>query len=354
MKILVFALASLCTTAVCFAQQQTPFDRLPPEKLDVTAPSARVIGMPGKMKPQPAVCRTLPASTVRQRIVDVAVQEWAFFGFTIVDQTVARAPPEQAPQRQSRPRRPWLNPEESARVADSIAGYWTVTPDGGWILSRQNVIWNGPSGVAARWRDPWSAAFISWVMCEAGLGEPALFKRAIAHHVYIDQAISARDEKAASAYTAYDIGDVPIEPGDLICSGRRPEYKSIADRRSDAGAGARTHCDIVVKIDAPNGRILTIGGNVRGSVSMKLMPAVLKQSDGGDVLHESVGRPRQGIFAHLKLNAASVEGDALEKSPTVEALSADGESLRVLNERMRGDDEKAASTKRPTLSLAGL
>ena len=72
-----------------------------------------------------------------------------------------------------------------------------MTPDGSWILDRQNRIWRASSGALQRWRDPWSAAFISWVMCEGGLSESARsFKRAIAHYVYIDQAIEARDENS--------------------------------------------------------------------------------------------------------------------------------------------------------------
>ena len=91
-----------------------------------------------------------------------------------------------------------LPPAEAARVAASIAGYWAVTPEGSWIVARQNDRWNGEDGIAARWNAPWSAAFVSWVMCEAGLGTNARFQRAIAHHAYIDQAIRARDGRAAA------------------------------------------------------------------------------------------------------------------------------------------------------------
>ena len=81
---------------------------------------------------------------------------------------------------------------------------------GDWILRRQNIVWNGPNGIAARWRDPWSAAFVSWVMCEGGFGDLNQFHRAIAHHVYIDQAIEARVTDTNSAYIAHDVGELPI------------------------------------------------------------------------------------------------------------------------------------------------
>ena len=107
-------------------------------------------------------------------------------------------------------------------MADSIAGYWSTTSDGSWIIDRQNAVWSGPRGIGADWRDPWSAAFVSWVMCESGLGDANRFQRAIAHHRYIDQAIEARGDKPSqAAFVAYDVGEFSIEPGDLLCLARR-------------------------------------------------------------------------------------------------------------------------------------
>lgn len=296
------------------AAQQSSFDRLPPDVLDVVPPSERVTGAPGDMTIQPTTCRSVPMAEVRRRIVDVAVQEWAYFGFSVVDQTAIE--PTGPVRRRGRRRRPRRSAEESARVADTIAGYWTVTPEGGWILDAQNEAWAGPSGISARWRYPWSAAFISWVMCEGGLGDSSQFQRAVAHHVYIDQAIRARAADApAAAYEAHDIGQVPMAPGDLLCSARRPAYRSIADRRRQMGDGARTHCDVVVKLDASHSRILAIGGNVRGTVSLKLLPAV---SVPGEHLRPVAGARR--MFAHLKLRADPIAENALDYSPTLKAL----------------------------------
>ena len=306
MVLLAFAFAATA------GAQQAGFDRLPPDVLDAMAPSARVTGEPGAMKVRRTTCGTAPMNEVRRRIVDLAAQEWAFFGFIVVDRTL-----EEPGAGQSRRRR-WRRPgrTESARVAASIAGYWTVTPQGGWIIGAQNERWRGPRGVASRWRYPWSAAFVSWVMCEAGLGEASRFRRAVAHHVYIDQAIRARGaDKPAAAFAAYDVGEAPVAPGDLLCSARRPAYRSIAERRRQMGVGARTHCDIVVKVEPSRRRILAIGGNVRGAVSLKLLPA----ADGPDGnLRPLPGRRR--IFAHLKLRSPWVAADALDHTPTMRAV----------------------------------
>jgi len=295
------------------AGQAQPFERLPPERLDARSPSALVEGQPGRMRVRSTTCRNLPAAQTRRRIVDVAAQEWGFFGFSIVDYTV------DAP-RGARRYRWWrrrVDPREGARTASTIAGYWAATPRGTWMIDRQNGRWNGSDGIAARWRDPWSAAFVSWVMCEGGLGSGDQFQRSIAHHVYVDQAIRARDaDSSPAAFTAYDVGASEVEPGDLLCSSRRRSYTSIAQRRRHLGVGARMHCDIVVKVEPGRDRILAIGGNVRGTVSLKLLPAV---SRGGHLV------PTRSLFAHLKLQADPIEDDALDKSPTLEAVrSTDG------------------------------
>jgi hypothetical protein len=43
--------------------------------------------------------------------------------------------------------------------------------------------------------------------------------------------------------------------------------------RAQMGVGARTHCDVVVKVDEERELFLAIGGNVRGTVGLKMLPA---------------------------------------------------------------------------------
>jgi hypothetical protein len=319
-------IALACGAVSPTAAPQGPIDRLPRDVLDVEPPSARIRGVPGQMTIRPQACRTAPIAEVRRRIVDVAIQEWAFFGFRVLDQTEAvedetsaeDAVREGAGSRELQQRgrrRPRLAPAEAERVAASIAGYWAVTAEGSWIVARQNADWTGPDGIGARWNAPWSAAFVSWVMCEAGLGSVSQFQRAIAHHTYIDQAIRARDGRAPqAAFAAYDIGEIEIVPGDLLCSSRRPAYRSIAERRRQSGVGARSHCDIVVSVDAAREVILAIGGNIRGTVGLKLIRAYA----AGERIRPRGGDERP-MFAHLKLRAAPIESRALDTSATMSA-----------------------------------
>ncbi len=263
----------------------------------------------------------MPRDQVRRRMVNIAVQEWAYFGLSEMDLTTISE--QELTPRDSQGRRRFIRPgfEEASRVADSIAGYWSAAPDSSWILNRQNQNWQR-EGLGARWRDFWSAAFISWVACESGLGDMSEFNRAIAHHTYIDQAIRARDgQEGDAAYKAYNVGENSINPGDMLCRGSRPEYMNLGQRRPHMGQGARTHCDIVVSIDEAAGEIRAIGGNVRGSVRLKVFPAGRGES-GHLAPLPYAGRQ---IFAHLQLQADPIEMDALNNTPTIlnlESLSS--------------------------------
>ncbi len=320
MKTLTIALAVAVSMVGVVVAQAPAFGRLPLDELDIVPPSARVTGALGDLDIRDRSCqnRHLTGESLRRRIVDVAAQEWSFFGFTVLD--YARAETFNWRARGSYRRWSLLKPTDTVRVAATIAGYWSVTPEGAWIIENQNERWNR-SGAETRWRTPWSAAFISWVMCESGLGEPAQFHRAVAHHSYIDQAIRARDgDGPSAAFTAHDVGETSISPGDLLCSGRRPAYRSVAERRRQMGEGARTHCDVVVAVDTARSRILAIGGNVRATVGLKLLPA--SSDEGVGLLPIGGARPP---FAHLRLRAEPIGGDALDTSPTMRALTC-GES----------------------------
>lgn len=329
------ALAAALTAVVATADAQpTALSRLPSEHLDVAPPTDRVRGGPGELTLLTRSCSTAPAADVRRRIVDIVVQEWAFFGFAVQDET--------DPATWVRPRRPAAEPEpfeldpaalrelearaaEAARVAPSIAGYWAATADGAWIVERQNESWQASGGLAARWVQPWSAAFISWVMCEAGYGAAQQFQRAIAHHTYIDQAIRARDGKAPGAvFTAYDIGEQPIVPGDMLCLARRPAYDTVAERRAQMGVGARTHCDVVVRVDEARELVLTIGGNVRGTVGLKVLPAERREGKPLRLIDRSAVAGARSMFVHLKLAADAIATNAFDSSPTMAALACGG------------------------------
>ena len=107
-------LAAALVAAAAVQAQPGPFERLPVEVLDAMAPSERVSGAPGRIAVEDRACRNLPREQVRRRIVDLAIQEWGYFGFTTVDETARRiresaavgVSPENRAGAASRPRNP--------------------------------------------------------------------------------------------------------------------------------------------------------------------------------------------------------------------------------------------------------
>ena len=327
--ILLSALAILLVAGPVAAQS---VERLPRETFDVIPPAERVEGRRGAMRIVQPGCRVGPTEWARRRIVDIAVQEWGVFGFQTIDLRGVRerrlpdgVVPDALNPRLDAPEQDraivavgrW---EHTPGLAATIAGYWSATPDGGDILSRQNRQWRDGEG-EINWVEPWSAAFISWVMCEAGLGEMAQFERDISHRVYIDQAIRARDgERPNAAYVAHDPGEVAVMPGDLLCNSRGGvNYRTLADRRRDLGRYVGSHCDVVVRVGEDT--VAVIGGNVLNGVSLTLLPLVEGQGAYPAVLSGADLDGARTMFAHLSLQADPVEATALDASPTIRALN---------------------------------
>ena len=115
----------------------------------------------------------------------------------------------------------------------------------------------------------WSAAFISWVVKEAGGG--ANFKYSGAHTTYTYNAKQNRIQNNSNPFKAYRITEKKPEPGDIIVQNRRSSKTpncppslplfTYEDFKPDT---ACTHGDIVVNVNATS--IDVIGGNVRDTV----------------------------------------------------------------------------------------
>lgn len=135
--------------------------------------------------------------------------------------------------------------EDERRGAPRIAGYWrSVAED-----------WSGYDC-----NKPWSAAFISWLMLRAGVPEEEFLPSGL-HADYL-RAIADRGGDPASRFALRDAGAFTPRPGDLICATRAGASLADFDRIPD---GTPMHCDLVVFNE--DGRLESIGGNVRNSVS---------------------------------------------------------------------------------------
>lgn len=202
----------------------------PPEKTAPGAWSGRPFGAP------PA-----PNPALKKAIVNRALREWEYFD----RQTVV-----------------FQGNEESI----PHVGAWE--DDGGRYSDRVNAYWRsvGKPGLdGLDCQEPWSAAFMSWVMQAAGVPE-SQFPPAPAHWIYLSALID-QAPYPGRWFVPRRVADYSPNPGDLICasrSGSRPVMVA-GYATADGVNGTKAHCDLVV---AKDGKTLeVIGGNVRNSVS---------------------------------------------------------------------------------------
>lgn len=104
---------------------------------------------------------------------------------------------------------------------------------------------------------PWSAAFISYVVRQAGAG--SAFRYSAGHSYYTVAARNNRLANNSNPFKAYRTSETAPRVGDIVCKNRGAgvTYDSLRE-------GVPTHCDIVVEVQP--GRLITIGGNVSNSV----------------------------------------------------------------------------------------
>ena len=87
---------------------------------------------------------------------------------------------------------------------------------------------------------------------------------------------------------------------------------------------------VVVKVEPEQNRVLGIGGNVRGSVSLKLLPAEFTGDGAVAPLAKQVGQGRGMVFAHLKLRSDPVGDDVFRLSPTLRKVEEQPDTLEKL------------------------
>ena len=106
----------------------------------------------------------------------------------------------------------------------------------------------------------WSAAFISYVIRQAGGGTDFLYFTR--HWEYVVAAKTNRKKlDTSNPFWAYGIKEVLPAPGDIICNVRA---KSKFNYRNIEKAGSKSsHCDIITEVHA--GHMFAIGGNTSDS-----------------------------------------------------------------------------------------
>ena len=186
-------------------------------------------------RPTPSVSQTpslLPmfdSQAFRQRIVRLASQELARWGNGAIKET-------------------------DPRIRRALQDYWKT----GAGVSYSDAQLGDP---AFQEKNPWSAAFISWLMKTAGAGNA--FKYNSYHSTYTRAAIDNRLANNNNPFKAYRITELAPQVGDLVCNSRAGSGATYDNIRS----GMKTHCDLVTEVRP--GSLTVVGGNVNNSVARK-------------------------------------------------------------------------------------
>lgn len=159
-----------------------------------------------------------------------------------------------------------------------VAAYWR---DSGVLARMAGIAGSGDCLYAGgeRWQsascraflvdNPWSAAFVSWLMVKTGV--PG-FRPSGSHVDYVRDAY-----RGTGPYRYADPFTTAAKAGDLLCFVRSPNRVFGPDglRSFFAGDGGalNMHCDVVVGADAAGEGLLTlVGGNVVQGVTLRRLP----------------------------------------------------------------------------------
>lgn len=201
-----------------------------------------------------------PRLATRQAMLSLAEREWASFGRQNVIYT---------------------------KTNESIPHVGLWEDDDSSRSSRVNLYWRavGKPGLTGRHcQEPWSAAFMSWLMQNAAVPE-IQFPSASAHWVYLSKIID-RSDSPGRWFVPRSIATYSPRPGDVICASKEISRASALAGQLQPWSlrNARMHCDLVVKTGG--GQLEAIGGNVRNSVSRSIL-----EVDGNGRVQPTPSRP---------------------------------------------------------------
>ncbi len=230
-KTLLFIL--LLSLAACSTAPQQPVQAKKPEK-----PAKQQKVQSRVIRPAP-----LPLYSRKYLIMKAAMNEWLYFG---QQKVVINGNEESIPH----------------------VGIWE--DDDSSHSSRINQYWRavGKSRVSGTdCSEPWSAAFISWIMQAAGVPD-YVFPPSASHRSYLNHFLANAYDPGATLIP-HTIQRYKPKPGDLICATRGNHTPSSMVYELPDSLNNKMHCDIVVETKGQT--LEAIGGNVRNSVSKTIL-----------------------------------------------------------------------------------
>ena len=196
-----------------------------------------------KVQPRVASSGELPVYSRKYKILEAAKREWVYFGQqkVVIDRGEESIP------------HVGIWEDDDYSHSNRINQYWRAVGK------------NRLSGYDCK--EPWSAAFISWVMQVAGVPEYQ-FPPATTHRSYLNHFL-ANAHNPYAAWIPHTIQKYKPKPGDLICAKRGKGTSTEVIEELPDSLNSKLHCDIVVETKGQT--LQAIGGNVRNSVSKTIL-----------------------------------------------------------------------------------
>ncbi|MDB5369669.1 MAG: hypothetical protein JWP20_1227 [Roseomonas sp.] len=217
--------------------------------------------------------------SARDRMLRGVLAEWEDWGRVVVEDSTP-APPAAGPGQESQ-----------MTNFPRVLAYWRAVESGRAAIDRNRTRYatalSDPGAPGSLWSEPaWSAAFVSYVLRNAGVDERE-FPSSAAHAFYIDGMLAdAAAFPAQASFMPHDIGAYAPQPGDLVCADRsRHPLADWRQRLAEAGQFRAMHCDIVVA--AGPGLVQAVGGNVADAVTLSRFAA----DAAGRLVARPAGRP---------------------------------------------------------------
>lgn len=135
--------------------------------------------------------------------------------------------------------------ENEPDVQSRLLEYWSATPSGPPPT-------NGPM-----WTSAWSAAFVSWILRQAGAGRH--FRYSGRHVNYVHQAVRNAVQDPTHPVKAFPVEQVQARVGDVVCAWRGMPITYAQLASMTAPPSHPMHCEVVTEV-AP-GHLMAVSGN---------------------------------------------------------------------------------------------
>lgn len=161
----------------------------------------------------------------------------------------------------SHPGSAWWETDNDAHVLNKLTSYWTAAFNTNAQGDASSQITPAQASIFISNKDPWSAAFISFIVTQAGITSNALFVHSIRHVDFIAKSILNKENHVyGNPFWGYRINEHAPLVGDIVGRSASINYNNVVNRSTGAVRRGASHSDIVIEKNTDH--IIVVGGNL--------------------------------------------------------------------------------------------